>query len=296
MKTTKKTLTIRDLRAAAAVLLLGTYSALASVIDTIPGPGDFKTPQPRNTFVGRVEKSDLMVGLVLDDTEYAAYISDGRNIGEWITGKLQSGRISVVTAIGTELKAELSANIIGTVSTLSPAGSGSFSLTQVEPGRTGLFRSSNILKEAMQVRGVILARDGARGMTVRSGAKDVVVGGEVSTDTSDDRLDNGDGVKIVDDTLRLPKDAPNAHDYWENRLPGETMQDLACQYHSALEEYLEAKIYGLEQTLQGVSLLDSTEEEREDMEMLENLYDLLPSVKDKVDRDCFGIVYGDGAR
>lgn len=258
---------------------LSNWSAIS-----LPQPGDFSSKQIQ-TYVGRIENTAWMVGVAVGEKEVAAFFSDGKS-GEWIGGQNQNGWLSLKGA-RTALEAKLGNTVTGKV--WVDRDSSEISLTPAITGRTGLFRSAQVVKGALQERGVIVVDNGIRGATVRSAGRETDSGAGTSADH--EPLEPGSGLMelpVVDDMKRYPPDAPNPKEYLDGHG---SASEIACSYYSAMEHYLEARIYQIELELGSVSVLDSSEEQRQDRELLDFLEDRLLNARDQVDHACFGINY-----
>ena len=145
---------------------------------TAPTPTRVATPGGRDavgqSFVGRLDRSDAFVSIVLDKQKVLAYVCDGAKMATWFSGDMVNGAIDLRAADGTRLTASVRADGNGTPQVASdgtvrtPDGvdrSFTTANTNMLDGSAGLYMSKSKVGDTQLTMGVIvLARGEHRGV------------------------------------------------------------------------------------------------------------------------------------
>jgi hypothetical protein len=153
------------------VLLSGCASGQAtpdpvqSLFSQLPKPPD-GSPLAKGTYVGALDGSRILIGLVVQDNVAGVYICDGQEISEWFGGAVNGGKLDLTTANQTHLVATVGATITGQV-TLADKRTLTFTAVPAVEGKTGLFRLvEKINDEEANVTGWIVTESAKVGRKV----------------------------------------------------------------------------------------------------------------------------------
>ena len=95
----------------AELALIATLTAPTPTRGATPGGAD----AAGQSFVGRLDRSNAFVSIVLDKQKVLAYVCDGANMAMWFRGEVVNGAIDLRAADGTRLTASVRPDPTGAV-------------------------------------------------------------------------------------------------------------------------------------------------------------------------------------
>ena len=139
-----------------------TPEPLQALFAQLPPPPD-GSPLAKGTYVGALQNSNILIGLVVQDNLAGIYICDGDQVSEWFGGQVTDGKIDLTTGKQTRVVAAIGANIEGQV-TLADGQTFNFVASPAVEGKTGLFRMmEKINEEEAAVTGWIVTENAQAG-------------------------------------------------------------------------------------------------------------------------------------